>query len=121
MQLLRQLKTIAGPCTPCWCGTVQSQKLSVILRQLLETRFHETETIYLVAFMIVLFEKLKEGRAFAIVNSPAFFDDEPRNAKTKLIDIRHVSSLSKSSARTIQRFIGCRNGIGNATELKIAQ
>jgi len=70
--------------------------------------------------MIVLLEKLKEGCAFAIINTPAFFDDEPRNAKTKLIDIRHLSSLRNSSARTIQSLIGSRNRIRHTTELKIA-
>ena len=70
--------------------------------------------------MIVLLEKLKEGCAFAIINTPAFFNDEPRNAKTKLIDIRHLSSLSNSSPRTIQSLIGRSNRIRDTTELKIA-
>ena len=61
----------------------------------------------------MLFEKLKEGRAFAIIKTPAFFDDEPRNAEAKLIDIRYFSTLGNPSARTIESFIGSRNRIGD--------
>jgi hypothetical protein len=119
--LLCQFETIPGACTPGWRRTIRTQKLSVILGQLLETRFHETETIHFVRWLIVLFQKLKEGRAFAIIETPAFFDDEPRNAETKLIDIRYFSTLGKPSARTIQSFIGGSNRIGDTTELKIAR
>ena len=71
--------------------------------------------------MIVLLEKLKEGGAFAIIETPAFFDNETRNAQTEFIDIRNVRPFRNSSGRTIQSFIGRGDRVGNTTKLKIAR
>jgi len=69
--------------------------------------------------MFVLFEEFKKGRTFTRVDTPAFLDNESRNAQTKAIDIRYLSSFRNSSGRTIQRFIGCRSGVRNAAGSKI--
>jgi hypothetical protein len=119
--LFGQLETISRTCTSGWRGTVRTQKLSVGLGQSLETLFHETEPVYVVRCMIVPLEKLKKGRTFAIIKTPAFFNDEPRNAKTKPIDIRYRRSFRNPPARTIQSFIGGGNRIGSTVELKIAR
>ena len=70
--------------------------------------------------MILLLEKLEESRAFAVIKAPAFLDDESRNAKTKVIDVRHFSSFRDPSGRTIQRFIRRRSGIRDAARSKVA-
>lgn len=68
----------------------------------------------------MLFEELKEGRAFPRIETPTFLDDESRNAETKAIEVGHLGSLRDPSAGTIQRLISRSRGIGDAASSKIA-
>ncbi len=86
-----------------------------MLGQLLETRLHQTKAIYLLGRSIfVLFEELKECRAFPRIKTPTLLDNESRNAKTKVIDVGYLGSLRNPPARTIQRLISRRIGIRDA-------
>ena len=69
--------------------------------------------------MFVLFEKLKEGRAFPCIETPAFLDNESRNAQTKVINVGYLSSLRNPSTGAIQRLISRRRGICDAASAKV--
>jgi len=69
--------------------------------------------------VFVLFEELKERRALSRIETPTFLDDESRDAKTKAINVGHISSLGNPSARTIQRLISRSRRIRHAASAKI--
>src|ERR1044072_7316380 len=96
------------------------QNFSIVLRQFLETRLHQAKAINLIGRrLLVLFEKLKKGRAFPCIETPTFLDDESRNAETKVIDVGHFRPFSDPSARTIQRLISRSRCIRDAASSKI--
>lgn len=64
--------------------------------------------------MLVPFEELEECRTFARVDTPAFLDNESRNAQTKVIDVGYLSSLCNPSSRTIERLVSRSSRVGNA-------
>ena len=121
IQPLRQFSTMFGARLSAWRLAVCPQQVSLIQRQLLETCPHETEALKLLrSSMFMLFEELEECRAFARVDTPAFFDDEARDAETKVIHVGYLSSVRNPSARTVQRVVSCRRRVRNAARPKEA-
>ena len=70
--------------------------------------------------MIMLLEKLKEGFAFAIIETPAFLDNESRNAQAEVIDVGYLSSFGNPPGRAIDCFVCRSSRICHAARSKVS-